>query len=314
MKSMTGYGRGTAERGGRRVTVEIRSVNHRFLDVKVRGPALEPSIEDALVGRLRDKVERGAITISVRIERRAAIAARYDVDAARAAFAALRAVADDLGTPPPSLDLVVGQPGVVVVGDDGDDGALVGAVTAAADAAVAELVEMRATEGAALARDLAARAGTLVALVGELRRAADLLPQEIHRRLEERVRRLVAEADAAAVDPARLAQEVTLLADRADVTEELVRLSSHLEQLAGVIASDGSTPPATAQPEPPDNGAARVPSGTRAVGRRLDFLLQEVGRELNTIGSKSPSAEIVSRIVTAKVELEKLREQAQNVE
>jgi uncharacterized protein (TIGR00255 family) len=292
MKSMTGYGRGTAERGGRRVTVEIRSVNHRFLDVKVRGPTLEPAIEDALVGRLRDKVERGAIAISIRIERRAAIAARYDIDAARVAFAALRAVADDLGTPPPTLDLVISQPGVVVVGDDGDDGALLGAVTAAGDAAVAELLEMRATEGAALARDLTARAATLTALVAELRGSADLLPGELHRRLDERVRRLVAEADAAAVDPARIAQEITLLADRADVTEELVRLSSHLEQLTSVIATNNDTP----------------------VGRRIDFLLQEVGRELNTIGSKSPSAEIVSRIVTAKVELEKLREQAQNVE
>jgi uncharacterized protein (TIGR00255 family) len=130
-------------------------------------------------------------------------------------------------------------------------------------------------------------------LVSELAALAEHVPGDLKRRLDDRVRRLLGDADAPAamIDPARLAQEVALLADRADVTEELVRLASHLEQLASVAGTE-----------------------TGAVGRRLDFLLQEVGRELNTIGSKSPSAEIVARVVAAKVELEKLREQAQNVE
>jgi uncharacterized protein (TIGR00255 family) len=116
------------------------------------------------------------------------------------------------------------------------------------------------------------------------------VPAEVKRKLDERLRRLLGDAETA-LDPARVAQEVALLAERADVTEELVRLGSHLEQLAAILG-DAAT----------------------AIGRRLDFLLQEVGRELNTIGSKSPSAEIINRVVAAKAELEKLREQAQNVE
>jgi uncharacterized protein (TIGR00255 family) len=292
---MTGYGRGTAERGGRRVTIEIRSVNHRFLDVKLRGGALEPGLEDAVVSRLRDRVERGAVAIAVRVERRAAGAPAIDRDAARAAYAALRALADELGTPPPGLDLVVAQPGVLVApdADGGDDADLVAAAGAAADAAVAALVAMRTTEGESLARELATRTTAVRALVDEVAALAAAVPADAKKRLDDRLRRLVGDADAAGpqLDPTRLAQEVVLLADRSDVTEELVRLRSHLEQLATTLAQAAG-----------------------AVGRRLDFLLQEVGRELNTIGSKTPSAEIVNRIVAAKVELEKLREQAQNVE
>jgi uncharacterized protein (TIGR00255 family) len=293
---MTGYGRGTAERGGRRVTIEIRSVNHRFLDVKLRGGALEPGLEDAVVTRLRDRVERGAVAIAVRLERRAAGAPAIDRDAARAAYAALRGLADELGTPPPGLDLVVAQPGVLVApdADGGDDADLIAAAGAAADAAVAALVAMRTTEGESLARELATRTAAVRVLVDEVAALAVAVPADAKRRLDDRLRRLLGDVDAAAgpaLDPTRLAQEVVLLADRSDVTEELVRLRSHLEQLATTLAQ-----------------------ATGAVGRRLDFLLQEVGRELNTIGSKTPSAEIVNRIVAAKVELEKLREQAQNVE
>jgi len=289
---MTGYGRGTADRGGRRVTVEIRSVNHRFLDVKVRGTT-EPGIEDAIVTRLRDRVERGAVTVAVRVEHRGAAALSIDRDAARAAFDALRALADELGIAPPGLELVVAQPGVVAPPDaePADAGEVVAAATAAADAALAGLVAMRTTEGGSLARELTTRAAALRALVTEIAALAAGVPADVQKKLGDRVRRLLGELDAPAVDPARLAQEVALLADRADVTEEVVRLGSHLEQLATVLAADAG-----------------------AVGRRLDFLLQEVGRELNTIGSKSPSAEIINRIVAAKVELEKLREQAQNVE
>ena len=288
---MTGYGRGAAERGRRRVTIEIRSVNHRFLDVKVRGPALEPAVEEIVAGKVRDRMERGAVIAVVRLESRAAAGLHIDRDAARAAHAALRELAAELGTAPPGLDLVVAQPGVIGAPEHaGDDDELLAAIGAAADAAIDALVEMRDAEGAVLARELVGRAETLRAMVAELATGADAVPAETRRRLDERLRRLLADVDAA-VDPARLAQEVALLADRADVTEELVRLGSHLDQLAAVVAGE--------------NGP---------VGRRLDFLLQEIGRELNTIGSKSPSAEIVNRVVTAKVELEKLREQAQNVE
>ncbi len=149
---------------------------------------------------------------------------------------------------------------------------------------------MRVVEGTALAVDLSSQLVALAALRERIAALSAALPAQLHRRLADRVARLLADT-ATAVDPARLAQEIALLADRADVSEELVRLASHLDQARALVA------------EP-----------TAPVGRRLDFLVQEIGRELNTIGSKSALAEITTLIVDAKATLERLREQVQNVE
>jgi len=160
-------------------------------------------------------------------------------------------------------------------------------VLAALDAALAQLDAMRAAEGQALAAELRARLGELTARCVAIAELAAALPAQLTRRLTERVRRLVEDVE---LDPARLAQEVAILADRADVTEELVRLASHLEQAGALLAAPG------------------------AIGRKLDFLVQEIGRELNTIGSKSTVTEISAAIVEGKASLEKVREQIQNVE
>jgi uncharacterized protein (TIGR00255 family) len=289
---MTGYGRGAAERSGRRATVEIRSVNHRFLDIKLRGAALDPAVEEQLSARLRESLERGAVTVAVHVERRGpAAAVRIDPDAARTAHAALAALATQLGTAPPTLDLVVAQPGVVVAVDDSDDAGTGEAILAAADDALAGLVSMRRLEGSALARDMTERLDALSALLGELAGLAAAAPEEARRRLSERLGKLL-ESDA--VDPARLAQEVAVLADKLDISEEIVRARSHVEQLRGLVQGPGGK--------------------AKAVGRRLDFLVQELGRELNTMGAKSSSIELVRRVVAGKAELEKVREQVQNVE
>ena len=287
---MTGYGRGAAERSGRRATVEIRSVNHRFLDMKLRGAPLDPPVEEQLSARLRESVERGAVTVTVHVERRGPAAAlRVDADAARAAHAALAALAAQLGTAPPGLELVVAQPGVLVAAEDADDGGTGDAILAAGEDALAGLVAMRTVEGVALARDMIERLDGLTAHLGELATLASAVPEEARKRLSDRLAKLL---DGDAVDPARLAQEVAILADKLDVSEEIVRARSHVEQLRTLIG--GTT--------------------QRAIGRRLDFLVQELGRELNTMGAKSSSIEIVRRVVAAKAELEKVREQVQNVE
>jgi len=148
---------------------------------------------------------------------------------------------------------------------------------------------MRTTEGTALAADLGARFDDLVALRLQLAGLAAGVPAQVTKRLQERLARLL-EGQDLAIDPARVAQEVAILADRADITEELVRLASHLDQTRALVAGSGS------------------------VGRRLDFLVQEIGRELNTIGSKSTVTEISAAIVEGKAVLEKDREQIQNVE
>jgi len=289
---MTGHGRATVERAGRRATIEIRAVNHRFLDLKLRGAPIAPAVEDQLGARVREQVERGAVTVTVHLERRGEAAAlRLDADAARAAHATLAALAEELGAAPPELALVLAQPGVLASSDDLSDDAAAGeAVLEAGVQALAALGTMRATEGAALARDLGARLDTLVGLIDRIAVAAAAQPDEVRRRLGERLSRLLDDARVA-VDPGRLAQEVALLADRADVTEEIVRFRSHVSQVRALLGEPRS-----------------------AVGRRLDFLVQELGREINTIGAKSSAAEISRLVVEGKAELEKIREQAQNIE
>lgn len=295
---MTGFGRGVAEQGGTRATVDVRAVNHRFLDLKLRG-ALAPALEDAIGTRVRGAIERGSVTVSVHLARATGGAAmRIDADAARAAHQQLAELARTLGVPGPDLALVLAQPGVVVAAEEEPrEDADTPAVLAALDAALVQLAGMRDGEGQALAKELLARLDELSALRATLERLAADVPERLQRRLQQRLERLLQDevadkgSDAAGwLDPGRLAQEVALLADRADVTEELVRLASHLDQARALV------------------------SGTTASGRRLDFLIQEIGRELNTIGSKAAATEISSVIVEAKAVLEKVREQVQNVE
>jgi uncharacterized protein (TIGR00255 family) len=292
---MTGHGRGVYERGGRRATVEIRAVNHRFFDLKLRSGGGDPALEDKIAQALRQRAERGSFTVSVRDEGTgAAASARVDVALARGLFAAYEELAQGLGLAErPTLALIAAQPGVVQVGESGGDHDVVmKAVDIAADA----LVVMRRREGDTLARDLGERLERLVGFAEQVGALAKQAPEEQRRRLGERIARLLAAAShapgggAATLDEARLAQEIALLADKQDVTEELVRLRSHIEQVRMLVAHDGP------------------------VGRRLDFLVQELGREINTIGSKSQSAEIARHVIEAKAELEKIREQVQNVE
>ncbi len=293
---MTGYGRGVASHDDVRATVDVRAVNHRFVDLKLRGTPVPAALEDAIATRVRQKVERGSVVVSVKLVRGNATAGvRIDGDAAARVHRMLVDLAARLAIPGPDLALVLAQPGVVTTGelddqlDDAGAGpaAAASATLAALDAALGQLDEMRQTEGATLAAELHSRIDELVATRTQIAMLAAGVPQLLARRLSDRVKRL---AEEVGVDQARIAQEVALLADRADITEELVRLASHLDQARALI------------------------DGAGAVGRRLDFLVQEIGRELNTIGAKSTTAEITTAIVGAKAALEKIREQVQNVE
>jgi len=289
---MTGYGRGVVERGDVRATVDVRAVNHRFLDLKLRGAAVPPALEDAITARVRAAIERGSVAVSIHLARGNAqggmpAGMRIDGDAAEAAHRQLAALAARLAIPGPDLALILAQPGVITTDDRSDDSASSGAALGALDAALGQLDGMRLAEGAALAAELCARLDELVTLRTQIAVLAAGVPQQLARRLADRVKRL---SDEAGIDPARLAQEVALLADRSDITEELVRLASHLDQARALVA------------------------GAHAAGRRLDFLVQEIGRELNTIGAKSTTSEITTAVVAAKASLEKVREQVQNIE
>jgi uncharacterized protein (TIGR00255 family) len=294
---MTGYGRGAVESRGMRAAVEIRAVNHRFLDIKLRGSQLAPELEDAVTAAVRKRLERGAVNVTVRVEQPGdAAAVQIDREAARRVHAELSALRQELGIDElVTLALVCSQPGVLVsraddsAGEDTDRDRSACVQEALAQALDA-LVRMRETEGAALARDLGGRFGRLSELAEEIAGHAQVAPAEARQRLEERLSRLV-EGTGIAIPPERLAQEVAILADRLDVTEELVRLRSHLEH-AEVMCTEAAG----------------------GVGRRLDFLVQEMGRELNTIASKSHALPIARAVVEAKAELERVREQVQNIE
>jgi len=290
---MTGYGRGQAERDGRRAVVEIRAVNHRFMDVKLRGAALDAALEERVTSRVRERITRGSVTVTIRLEGGPAEAAlRADPEAARQVHAELRVLSAALDLDPRiSLELVCAQPGVLVpVEGDRSSEALAECVAESVERALDGVVAMRDAEGQSLARDLARRLDALRGLTASLERLASTAPDDAGRRLRDRLSRLLA-GGKLAVDDARLAQEVAILADRMDITEELVRVGSHIGQLGELLG----------QPH-------------QSVGRRLDFLVQELGREFNTVASKSQSAEIARLVVEAKAELEKVREQVQNVE
>lgn len=289
---MTGFGRGVASFGNRLVTVQMKSVNHRFVDIKVRGAPLDPSIEEKVQALVRARIQRGSVALSVRFEGSGAGGAvRVDRDAARRVYQELSELSLELGIREPiGIDVVCAQPGVVVPAESEDDTAeLAASVAEAVGQALDSLMEMRDAEGAALSKDLGQRVVRVRELAGEIKALAEKFPDEARNRLRERVNRLLKDTNTQ-LDEARLAQEVALVADRQDITEEVVRIQSHCAQFEKLMKAE------------------------KPVGRRLDFLVQELGREINTVGSKSQSAELAALVVEAKAELEKVREQVQNVE
>lgn len=297
---MTGYGRGSTAAAGadrqvtgadRQVTVELRAVNHRGLDVKLRGRDLEPEAEVELQRALRVRLARGSVLVNVDEE---GGASSFDADRVRSLHASLESLRQELGLPTP-VDLATVAAFAGALGDRIGSGArrhalAWDAVRPALEHALNGLVETRRAEGARLAADLQARTATLRQLATRIQATAAAQPERAARRLEQRLTTLL--RPGLALDPARLAQEAAILAERLDVTEETVRLDAHLAAMGDLLAG----------------------SEDAAIGRKLDFLCQEVGRELSTVGAKSQDVEIAQLVVEGKAELEKIREQAQNIE
>ncbi len=290
IRSMTGFGAGRGGAADETMEVEVRSVNHKFCEVKARLPREMAALETDLVRQVKDRLARGGVEFSLRrTAARATLSPRVDVDLAAEYARAFEEVRARLGlSGQVSLSEVLAAAGVVTLEERAVDlesarSAAGEALTAALDA----LISMREREGAALARDLE---GRLSVVEGVASRLAGLSPRSVEdyrARLHERVAEL---SRGLAPDPVRLATEVALFADRTDVTEELTRLASHVAQMRGLLASG----------EP--------------AGRKMDFLVQEMHREANTVGSKSQSAEGAAAVVSLKAEIERMREQVQNVE
>ena len=287
---MTGFGSAEGNVLGGRLSIEIRSVNHRYYNPQLKLPFELGAVEGPLRERLRQLLERGHVTVSARwIEappREGAVA--VDLTRARQLVAAAKELKKRLKLKGDvDLAFVARQPEVLTPHQDGIGAAPWSDVAPIAERAVRELLAMRAREGAALATELEGRLGALEAGAGAIaQRAPERLTAEL-----ARLKKAVAELAAGVqVDEQRLAVEVALMADRVDITEELLRLRTHLAACREALASDG------------------------AVGKQLGFLAQELLREVNTIGSKANDAGITQTVIAMKGELEKFREQLDNLE
>jgi uncharacterized protein (TIGR00255 family) len=288
---MTGYGRGEARGARIALIAEARSLNHRFVETSLKLPRGLTSHEPDVRRLVQGRIVRGRVDMTVILRRTAGPAASVRTDVALGLEYArgARALGEAAGVVPDvSVADLLRLPGVVTVEEvEEDDGESAMLLKTAATEALEELCRMRQTEGAALARDLGSHVD---ALSGWVRGVAGLLPAALVRiqaRLRDRIQTILGEMPA---DPGRLAQEVATWAARSDVAEELARLGSHLAQFRTLLVEGG------------------------AVGRQLDFLTQELHREVNTIASKADDAELVARVLEARTLVERIREQVQNVE
>jgi uncharacterized protein (TIGR00255 family) len=291
IRSMTGYGSAEIERSGQRLSAEVRSVNHRFCEVSIRGPKVALAFEDQIRTLIQDRFSRGKFNLTINwagagdqgevLKLNEAVAQRY-VDLMSQLKERFGLSGDvDLATVAALPDLFTWEHAAI---SDEESWALIREVV---DKCCTNMNLMKDREGAALARDFEARLGTIRVELDRVSLRAPLRPQEAKERMVSRIKPLLDDVN---MDPIRIAQEVALLADRLDCTEECVRLAAHLDQFKHLI----------------DN--------SELAGRKLNFLLQEMNREANTIGSKANDVEIGRAVIVMKEEIERIREQVQNVE
>ncbi len=289
VKSMTGFGRGTAADLRWEVSVELKSVNHRFLDIACRLPRNLAFLEDGMRKTLSAALSRGHVEVFITVKALGESMTQIRTDRALAA-AYLSAAAElrELGAQGPLTEAeLMAMEGVLLREDAAMDEEAVSALFAeACRRALDQLTGMRRREGESLTADLAAHLDQVAAIRESILALAPSVAENYRARLAARLEKLPIEP----VDPARLAQEVAIFADRCAIDEELARLESHISQFRAMMQADGE------------------------VGKKLDFLIQEMNREANTIGSKANDAQVAQRAVALKSEIEKLREQVQNVE
>lgn len=290
MRSMTGCGSGKVQQDGWEVTVDLKTVNHRFLDISMRLPRNLSFLEQTVRESVSRKIRRGHVDVFLTVKRTDASAATVTSDPELAVLytEAAKQLAERTGT---QNDLTVSRlmqmEGVLTLNEQEMDEELVsGICNEAAEIAAEQVVQMREREGAHLKEDLKLHLDAADTLRASIRERAPLVVNEYREKLEGRLKNLLTDA----VEPQRLAQEVAIMADRCAIDEELARLDSHIRQMRKYLETEGE------------------------IGKKMDFLIQEMNRETNTIGSKASDAAIAQHVVDLKSEIEKLREQIQNVE
>lgn len=295
MKSMTGYGQGQAisENGLRCVSIEIKTVNHRYFTPSIRLDHRLAGLENELRHRIEEKISRGKIDVFIHLrDQNASGDVFVNVTKAKAYVDALKSTAETLGLRDDiSAATLLRIPDLFDAGETGEvDEELEALAYEALDKALATLNGMREREGRALAADMVSKVENLRAFAAEIAKRAPEVVSEYRAKLSQRLSDYAADDASRMPDPVRIAQEVTLFADRACIDEELTRLKSHFAQFDKLIAAPGP------------------------VGKQLDFLVQELNRETNTIASKSNNLEITQATLGMKNEIEKIREQIQNLE
>ena len=292
IKSMTGYGRSEAIVGGKRIIVEIKSLNHRFLEVSLRLPNALSALELELKKQINARFSRGKIEVGIRMDTSVSPEKGAGLDLnlplLKNYYSLLCRMKEELNLPDEiGLAVLSSFRDIFVAQEDDDLEAIGPMLDVLLEEAVAMLMVMRAREGETLLQDLRSRITLVEQAVEAIQSRVPQVLKAYEKRLIGRIKELIGDME---FDPARLMQEVAIMADKSDITEEIVRLRSHIDQFVGLLKSD------------------------EAVGRKIDFLIQEMGREINTIGSKSNDAEISMGVIEIKSELARIREQVQNLE
>ena len=288
---MTGYGRAVETIDGREITAELRSVNNRYLDCTVKMPRLYAFAEDSVKTHVKSAISRGKVDVFIAVNVMEDMQMRISVNhpVLEGYLSAMRSIASDYGVRDDiSVTALSRLPDVFVVEKaEEDEEKLTQDILSVVDKALEKFTAMRTTEGAALEADLRGRAATILTLVEKVEQRSPVTLAEYRARLTEKMQEVL---QSTTIDEGRILQEAAIYADKIAVDEETVRLRSHLAQLDTMLTDGG------------------------AIGRKLDFLLQELNREANTIGSKGNDIEQARTVVAIKAELEKIREQTQNIE
>lgn len=293
---MTGFGRGRYTDEVKTITVEIKAVNHRYCDIYVKMPRKYTFAEEAIKAEIKKKLARGKIEVSVSVDSFGVsdTDVRLDKDLAQKYYAALSELEDsfDFGVAQGSisLSLLAKMPDVIKNAPaEEDEEEMLKAILDATAKAVDDICSMREVEGAKLVADLEMRADLIADIREKINERAPMIEKEYAAKLKTRIEELL--DGAVEVPEDRIVLEAAIFADKANITEELIRLESHISQLRSFLRTENE-----------------------AIGKKIDFLIQEMNREANTIGSKSNDKEITSLMLDLKAEIEKIREQVQNIE
>ena len=292
MRSMTGFGRGAVVEDDFAVTVELKTVNNRFLDVSIRLSSEMQQLESTIKRLIANRLSRGRVDVSLQFDRAEEISYELNRPLITGFLAAMKDMQQEFSlSGEPDLNVVARLPNVLITRRDEISDEFVVAVETAVAAALDDLEKMRGNEGEMLGNELEFRLAEIEKRLGPIGSEAANVGEEYRQRLTKRIGEMLAKSDSQIeIDQSRLAQEVAYLADRSDISEEIARLHSHIEHFRGIMKEE------------------------KEVGKRLDFLTQELNREANTIASKTGNLIVKEHALAIKSEIEKIREQVQNVE